>query len=221
MPLTKLNTQSATSLDATKLTGNLPAISGASLTGISAEVVKLASTSLHVSDNSVASIQHNGIFDDSVYSQYLVLIGGLTKNQYNSAEVYIRFVDGSNTVKSDSNYVRLLKDHAYVNPSSGGGIAEGGTAGSVTTQFQISNWNQAVEGTGYSTSYHFWVINPTRSGEYSYIYGDAIETDSNNPYLGLGGKASVYRNTTAMTGLWIGGNQNLRDCEVQIYGYKL
>ena len=64
MPLTKLNTQSATSLDATKLTGNLPAISGASLTGISAEVVKLASTSLHVSDNSVASIQHNGIFDD-------------------------------------------------------------------------------------------------------------------------------------------------------------
>ena len=36
MPLIKLNTQSATSLDATKLTGNLPAISGASLTGVSA-----------------------------------------------------------------------------------------------------------------------------------------------------------------------------------------
>lgn len=34
MPLIKLNAQSATALDATKLTGNLPAISGASLTGV-------------------------------------------------------------------------------------------------------------------------------------------------------------------------------------------
>ena len=36
MALTKLNARSATALDATVLTGNLPAISGASLTGISA-----------------------------------------------------------------------------------------------------------------------------------------------------------------------------------------
>ena len=35
MALTKLNARSATALDATILTGNLPAISGASLTGIS------------------------------------------------------------------------------------------------------------------------------------------------------------------------------------------
>ena len=41
MPLTKLNTQSATSLDATVLTGNLPAISGASLTGISSKILKV------------------------------------------------------------------------------------------------------------------------------------------------------------------------------------
>ena len=42
MPLIKLNAQSATALDATKLTGNLPAISGASLTGIASDMVKLA-----------------------------------------------------------------------------------------------------------------------------------------------------------------------------------
>ncbi len=34
MALTKLNARSATALDATVLTGNLPAISGASLTGV-------------------------------------------------------------------------------------------------------------------------------------------------------------------------------------------
>ena len=218
MPLIKLNAQSATALDATKLTGNLPAISGASLTGISAEVVKLASTSLHVSDNSVATIQHNGIFDDSVYSQYLVLIGGLTKNQHNSAEVYIRFVDGSNTVKNDSNYVRIVKDPVY---SSGGSASAGGQAGSTTTHFQISNWSQAVSGTGLGSNYKLLIVNPTRSGEYTSIYGEAWEHDTNNPWYGYGLKACVYKNTTAMTGLWLGGNQNLRDCELQIYGYKL
>ena len=38
MALTKLNARSATALDATVLTGNLPSISGASLTGISAGI---------------------------------------------------------------------------------------------------------------------------------------------------------------------------------------
>ena len=38
MALTKLNVRSATALDATVLTGNLPAISGGSLTGISAGI---------------------------------------------------------------------------------------------------------------------------------------------------------------------------------------
>ena len=40
MALTKLNARSATALDATILTGNLPAISGASLTGISAGITE-------------------------------------------------------------------------------------------------------------------------------------------------------------------------------------
>ena len=39
MALVKLNARSATALDATVLTGNLPAISGASLTGISGNLV--------------------------------------------------------------------------------------------------------------------------------------------------------------------------------------
>ena len=40
MSLVKLNARSATALDATVLTGNLPAISGASLTGISAGITE-------------------------------------------------------------------------------------------------------------------------------------------------------------------------------------
>ncbi len=40
MALTKINSNSYSTLDATKLTGNLPAISGASLTGISAGITE-------------------------------------------------------------------------------------------------------------------------------------------------------------------------------------
>ena len=49
MALTKLNSRSATALDATVLTGNLPAISGASLTGISGGKVLQTQTALFTS----------------------------------------------------------------------------------------------------------------------------------------------------------------------------
>ena len=55
MALTKLNARSATALDATILTGNLPAISGASLTGISAGISAAAQWRLTTSFTGDAS----------------------------------------------------------------------------------------------------------------------------------------------------------------------
>ena len=69
MPLIKLNAQSATALDATKLTGNLPAISGASLTGVSAgKVLQVQSFFL----NNVSSVQSNSAaFQDSALTDQI------------------------------------------------------------------------------------------------------------------------------------------------------
>ena len=69
MPLIKLNTQSATTLDATKLTGNLPAISGASLTGIASDMVKLADIDV----TSGSSVSIDGYFS-STYASYQLII---------------------------------------------------------------------------------------------------------------------------------------------------
>ena len=55
MSLTKLNARSASALDATVLTGNLPAISGASLTGLSNSFLQYKYTTLGTNDTSIAS----------------------------------------------------------------------------------------------------------------------------------------------------------------------
>ena len=55
MALIKTNARSATALDATILTGNLPAISGASLTGIDSALTPSFSAYLDSSDQSIAS----------------------------------------------------------------------------------------------------------------------------------------------------------------------
>ena len=78
MPLTKLNTQSATSLDATKLTGNLPAISGASLTGIASDYVKIQTQTI---SSSVGYVDFTSGIDDT-YTYYHMHFSGIKGNNY-------------------------------------------------------------------------------------------------------------------------------------------
>ena len=61
MALVKLNARSATALDATVLTGNLPAISGASLTGISAGKVAQV---IHATSSGSIDIDSSSSFAD-------------------------------------------------------------------------------------------------------------------------------------------------------------
>jgi len=75
MALIKLNNQSYTTLDATKLTGNLPAISGASLTGISGGKVlqiqrKVLPTTTYVTGTSPTDIINQTI-TPSATSSYI------------------------------------------------------------------------------------------------------------------------------------------------------
>ena len=87
MPFTTLTSSAYTTLDATKLTGNLPAISGASLTGISGGKVSqvkefhytsyLAKTDSSSFDDGL----HVDITPSSTSSKVLVLsVGNLSKN---------------------------------------------------------------------------------------------------------------------------------------------
>ena len=72
MALTKLNARSATALDATILTGNLPAISGASLTGLSADFKLIHSQS----PTSASSLSFTTSFDGT-YDTHMFVVNNL------------------------------------------------------------------------------------------------------------------------------------------------
>ena len=83
MALTKINSNSYSTLDATKLTGNLPAISGASLTGITTgkvlQVVNATQTSSHsTSSSSYSSIGLNLNITPSSSSNKILLLFSAT-----------------------------------------------------------------------------------------------------------------------------------------------
>jgi len=59
MSIIKTNARSASALDATVLTGNLPAISGASLTGVSGAILKVGEHTTSANGSQVTGATHN------------------------------------------------------------------------------------------------------------------------------------------------------------------
>ena len=187
---------------------------------ISSDFVKLAGTNISVSDNSVASIQHNNIFDSTKYKVYMVFITNVTKNQYASAQVNFRLVDDSNNViSSGTPYHRMKRDSVYNNPGTGGSETEGGQTGGHGNEFELSSWSQSVDGSSYSSQWQFYLTNVDQTGAYPYFWGTVAETDSNNPWFAMGWRGGIFRNnSTRIKGIWVGGNQNIRDMDFAIYG---
>ena len=144
MALVKGNARSSSALDATILTGNLPAISGASLTGIASDFVLIKTVTL---GSSVAYVDFingtSGVVFDGTYKKYKLFVTNL--NLSNSGNVFgVRFfVSGSINSESVWNVVGTGREsdnseHSTSN-SSGmdyGRLATRGTAYS-STQNQI------------------------------------------------------------------------------------
>ena len=97
MALTRLGTSAYTTLDATKLTGNLPAISGASLTGIPSSLVKTVGSS---SSSSAASVTLTNCFTSS-YDRYLIFITAV--NATSGQDMRVRYI-ASSSGELTSNY---------------------------------------------------------------------------------------------------------------------
>ena len=95
-------------LDATKLSGNLPAISGASLTGVSAGWVKLAETNITGATGSVEFTDATtGVFDGT-YRTNVVLITRLAPSTANRT-LTLQMRDASDTNYETSSYAYSTK----------------------------------------------------------------------------------------------------------------
>jgi hypothetical protein len=89
MAFTTLTSSAYTTLDATKLTGNLPAISGASLTGISTGKVLQVVTEKQSTQVDISSTSYSNVFSKSITptlntSKILVLVSGGRWAMYSS-----------------------------------------------------------------------------------------------------------------------------------------
>ena len=133
MALTKLNARSASALDATILTGNLPAISGASLTGISAgittasvwrlttsfagDVEPIASNLEQVDDASYenlgsAMVESSGVFTFPSTGIYLVT-GTAICHEGSSTDNFVQFDFYYNSVRLFQIYHQLPMADGY------------------------------------------------------------------------------------------------------------
>ena len=134
MALTKLNARSASALDATILTGNLPAISGASLTGVGISVAdtwrisaSFTGTASPIASNWVQQntagmgtigsgmTQSSGIFSfpsTGVYAiTYYAYINGAVESRYNSIQIYATI--------NNSAYTHMAENSQFIQETSG------------------------------------------------------------------------------------------------------
>ena len=132
MPLTKLNATQG-------LTGTLPAVSGANLTGIATDFVKIST--------STVSSAHDYINFDSVFSSSYInyLVVGRINNTYGGTNLGVRF-RASGSTESGSNYNRYGARHTV------SGFTNG------TSQTYMSMYNS--DDINNDIAFYFFVHNP-------------------------------------------------------------
>ena len=155
----------------TGLTGSLPAVSGANLTGITAGgLVKLASTT--VSSN-VDAIDFDGLFS-ATYDKYLVSGVGLKISASNY--VFYQHMQGGSQVTS-SNY----KAAAQVYDSATNTNNDAGNTRNYCAMMGVSQFGNNV---AYSYHFNIFINNPLSTSAYCSSFGQsAIYTSSDNMQL--------------------------------------
>jgi hypothetical protein len=129
MALTKLNARSASALDATVLTGNLPAISGASLTGISAgkiaQVIE-GDVTTHTSVTSTSYVDCNleATITPSAASSKILVLGNFNNLKCNTTsggngQIRIQHDQGGSSFTNLAEYEGVVgyNDNDVNNPS--------------------------------------------------------------------------------------------------------
>ena len=141
------NAKIATGITASKLTGALPAISGASLTGLTEPGVVLVA---EASGGGAQTQAFNGCFT-STYKKYLIL-ASISLDA--TAACYVRLQDSSNNQRTTAVYYYATMRNSQSNGSNAHG--EAGVWGS--SQFSPE---RDILANNPHASYRIWVFNPT------------------------------------------------------------
>jgi len=192
MALIKTNARSASALDATILTGNLPAISGASLTGItSGGLVFLQGQD--ASSSSSITVGSSSLFS-STYKVYMIQGSSLVMSG-DGNHIHCRYTLSSGT-KSDA-YYRYVRTRMYSGSTSVSGYAS--ETNTSIPYISESHGNVAGEN-GYFTMY---VYNPNETSRYKTTQFISGAQDSSRSQQQNVTSATYTGNTEAIHGIYI------------------
>mgnify|MGYP001172247392 FL=1 len=223
---------SLTSLPAANLTGTLPAISGANLTGIDAGGFKKIYEASTTGGTAVNSFSVDGYFNDSLYQHYKVIISDhftLASSGHNTPG--LRFNVGGSAVTSSNYYWSL---HASYGAGGASNIQVRGSGTSNTGESSISQMQGTWECDHYNyqlQNYEITFFNPTTAKVTDGNGDGAKYVTWSGSMLGEGqGSASYPVSTNGMgmlktnsplTGFTMfSGNSTTFTYKISLYGFK-
>ena len=180
MPLIKLNTQSAASLDATKLTGNLPAISGASLTGISAGIVVADNWRLSSTISTDTTPLTNWERVDTAVQGTIGTSMGFSSGNFTFPQTGIWFVSSSCLIQEGSSTDNLLQ---YTMTFAGTDIMQIYQETAMSGGFNTGYNSTLLDVTDVSNTLSFKFVNVTAGAE---LRGSSTVNLTNATFLRLG-----------------------------------
>ena len=202
-------------LDATKLSGNLPAISGASLTGVSAGWVKLAETNITGATGSVEFTDATtGVFDGT-YRTYVVLITRLAPSTANRT-LTLQMRDASDTNYETSSYAYATRGY------DSGDNQRSDASTSASAIHMLGAGDGMGDGTGkYGTSCVVYCSDFFDNGMPPSIFGHGAYGDSSGA-IACNYFAGTYRDTSIqMDGVkFVFNSGNIEQGNFKIYGVK-
>ena len=180
MPLIKLNAQSATALDATKLTGNLPAINGGSLTGISAGIQVADNWRLNTNITADTNPITNYERVDSASQGTIGTAMNFSAGSFTFPQTGIWFVSSSCVVKEGSSTDNLLQ---YSMSVGGSDIMQIYQETAMTDGFTTGYNSTLLDITDTSTALQFRFVNVTAG---AILRGDTNSNETNVTFIRLG-----------------------------------
>ena len=213
---------SLTSLPAANLTGTLPAISGANLTGIDAGGLKKLYEVNTTGGTAVNSFSVDGYFNDSLYSHYLAVVSDhFTASSSNSNEPSLR-LNVSGSADTSNNYFWSL-DTAYGSGHHNRGNGTGVTGVSSMAQMQ-GTWNVSSNNRQLQ-NFEIFFFNPTTTGlgaKYVlWITSCFAQGTGSNGYFVSGTGGGMLETAAAVTGFTMfSANSTTFTYKLTLYGYK-
>ena len=196
----------ATGVSATKLTGALPSLDGSSLTGLPADVVKLAS----VEATSSGGISIDGYFDDDVY-RYYTIVG---TRIYGGAVSLFAKVNINGTASSSSLYC-YAGDGRYNSSSGAGGSTWQGW--DVNYGFQVTKDSSTTANK--TCSFSMDIYHPENNGEICNIDGSHCGNTNNANVFNISFSGYYRDSNVNITGITFWAT-SLMNGNFTLYGHK-